>query len=68
MKRVFNVSHYMTRRHKRLVKDKGILSIPNPQFVKILSDIAVDNVKYFYNCDTVSLIMPGMNHYVFGHG
>jgi len=33
------------RKPKRLVEDKGILSIPTPQFGTILSDITVDNVK-----------------------
>ena len=45
VERVFNASNYITCIPKRLVEDKGILSIPNPQCGTILSDITVDNVK-----------------------
>jgi len=31
MERVFKASNYIARKPKRLVEDKGILSIPNPQ-------------------------------------
>ena len=64
VEREFKVSNYIARKPKRLVEDKGLLSMPNPRSGKILSDITVDNVKYFYNSDQVSRIMPGMKHYV----
>ena len=43
--REFRASNSIARHPKRLVEDKGILSLPTHQFGTILLDITVDNVK-----------------------
>jgi len=60
----FHASNYMVRRAKKLVKEKGIQSTPNPRSGKNLPNDIVDNVKEFYCNDRVSRLMPGMKDFV----
>jgi len=50
----------MARKAKRLVQDKGILSLPTQRAGRTLSDRVVDNVNEFCRNDTMSRVMPGM--------
>lgn len=60
----FGVSNYMARSVKRLVREKGILSTPNPKPGKTLDEATTSLVKEFYNSDEVSRIMPGKKDFV----
>lgn len=60
----FNVSNYMARKTKKIVKEKGILSMPNPKSGKVLSKTTVDTVKLFYNDEKISRSMSGKKDYV----
>lgn len=55
----FGVSDYMARAVKKLVKEKGVLSTPNPKPGKTLDTTTVEIVIDFYNCDDISRVMPG---------
>lgn len=55
----FGVSNYMARAVKKLVKEKGILSTPNPKPGRTLNENVAELVKDFYNSDDVSRMMPG---------
>jgi transposase len=55
----FGVSNYMARAVKKLVKENGILSTPNPKPGKTLNENVVELVKDFSNSDDVNRIMPG---------
>lgn len=60
----FGVTNYMARAAKKLVREKGILSTPNPKPGRTLSDVTAESVKDFYNSDEVSRMMPGKKDYV----
>ena len=55
----FGVSNYMARAVKALVKEKGVLSTPNPKPGRTVSENVAESVKDFYNSDEVSRMMPG---------
>jgi hypothetical protein len=55
----FGATEYMARKAKSLVKEKGILSTPNPRAGKTLPQITADRVQTFYHCDEISRVMPG---------
>lgn len=60
----FNVSNRMARKTKVLVKEKGIMSCPEPKVGKMLEQPVVDKVINFYNSDEISRIMPGKKDFV----
>ena len=60
----FGVSDYMARRAKLLVKEKGILSTPDPKPGHVLSKKTTDSVIEFYENDESSRMMPGKKDYV----
>ncbi|CAH0546678.1 unnamed protein product [Brassicogethes aeneus] len=55
----FGVSQYMARAVKKMVKEKGILSTPNPKPGKTVSSDTVTLVTEFYMRDDISRMMPG---------
>lgn len=60
----FKTSNYMARKAKHLVKEKGVMSSPNPRPGKPLSDQVVLDVKSFYQEDDISRAMPGAKDFV----
>lgn len=54
----FRTSDYMARKSKQLVKEKGILSTPNPKPGHSLPLKTVDLIKGFYESDDISRAMP----------
>lgn len=60
----FEATNYMVRKAKKLVKENGILSTPNPKPGKNLSQDTVNSVKDFYNSDQISRNMPGKKDFV----
>jgi len=56
----------MVCRAIELVKQKGILSAPNPRHGHALAVETTDLVQHFYESDEVSRIMPGKKDYVSG--
>lgn len=60
----FGVSRYMAIKAKDLVKEKGILSTPDPKSGHSLAPKTVELVCDFYNSDEVSRVMPGKKDYV----
>lgn len=60
----FNVSNYMARKSKELVKEKGVLSLPDPKPGPSLSPETVDKVRAFYESDDISRVMPGKKDFV----
>lgn len=60
----FGVSNYMARKVKDLVKEKGILSTPNPKPGKMLNNVIAQLVVNFYSEDDVSRMMPGKKDFV----
>ena len=60
----FNITTYMARKVKDLVKAKGILSSPNPKPGKTLNQTTADFVKNFYCSDEISRPMPGKKDFV----
>lgn len=60
----FGATNYMAREVKQLVKEKGIMSTPDPKPGKVLSHTTADLVKAFYNDDEVSRPMPGKKDFV----
>lgn len=57
-------TNFMVRKAKQLVKEKGIMSTPNPKPGKILEAGTVNLVREFYESDNVSRIMPGKKDFV----
>lgn len=55
----FGVSEYMSKAVKKLVKEKGVLSTPNPKPGRTLDENTAQLVNDFYNRDDVSRVMPG---------
>ena len=60
----FGVSNYTARKSKELVKEKGILSTPNPKPGSSLPQETTDLVIQFYESDDVSRVMPGKKDFV----
>jgi len=60
----FGVSTYMARKSKKLVEEKGILSLPDPVRGPSLLQGTVDIVCAFYESDDVSRVMPGKKDFV----
>lgn len=54
----FEASNYMARTSKKLVTEKGILSLPNPKPGKTLNENTAELIKGFYNYE-VSRMMLG---------
>jgi len=54
----------MARKAKQLVKEKGILSTPDPKHGHTLSQTTVDLVCTFYESEDISRMMPGKKDYV----
>ena len=55
----FRVSNYMARAVKKLVKEKGVFSSPNPRPGRPLSDSMIKEITNFYASDEISRLMPG---------
>jgi len=49
----------MARKAKQLVKEKGVMSTPNPKPGRSLPESTVDLVTSFYENDENSRLMPG---------
>ena len=60
----FGVSNFMARKAKQLVREKGILSTPDPKPGSTLPQRTVDLVSDFYESDETSRIMPGKKDFV----
>ena len=60
----FGVSNFMARKAKQLVKDKGVLSSPDPRPGRHVSQETFDNVVGFYENDEHSRCMPGKKDFV----
>ena len=60
----FGASDYMIRKAKDLVKEKGILSTPNPKLGNPLAQHKTELVWKFYESDEVSRMMPRRKDYV----
>ena len=60
----FGVSDYMARKSKQLVRDKGILSSPDPKAGPSLPSETVKLVIDFYESDDISRTMPGKKDFV----
>ena len=58
------MSNYMARKSKELVKEKGILSTPNPKPGSSLPQETTDLVIQFYESDDISRVMPGKKDFV----
>lgn len=54
-----NATNFMVRKAKQLVKEKGILSEPNPKPGKSLPENIIKIVTEFYESDMISRVMPG---------
>ena len=60
----FGVSNYMARKSKKLVEEKGFLSLPGPKPGPSLLPETVDIVRSFYESDDISRVMPGKKDFV----
>ena len=60
----FGVSTYMAPKSKKLVEEKGILSLPDPVRGPSLLQETVDIVCAFYESDDISRVMPGKKDFV----
>ena len=60
----FGATNYMVRKAKELVKQKGVLSTPNPKPGHALAVETTALVQSFYESDEVSRMMPGKKDYV----
>ena len=60
----FGASNFMVRKAKQLVKDKGVLSSPDPQPGHCLAKTTIDHVVAFYESDSSSRMMPGKKDFV----
>ena len=54
----------MARKSKQLVREKGVLSTPNPKPGHSLPLKSVDLIKSFYESDDISRAMPGKKDFV----
>jgi len=60
----FGVSDYCVRNACTLVKDKGILAVPEPKKGKSLSSEILSAVKMFYHDEEYSRQLPGKKDFV----
>ena len=60
----FGVTDYMARKSKQLVKEKGVLSTPDPKPGPSLPASTVKLVAEFYESDEISRTMPGKKDFV----
>ena len=60
----FGVSTYMAQKSKKLVNEKGVLSLPDPKPGPSLLPETVDIVHAFYESDDISRVMPGKKDFV----
>lgn len=60
----FKCSQYMARQAKNLVKEKGILSTPNPHLGKNLHPETTEIVRNFFYSPEISREMPGLKDYI----
>ena len=60
----FGMSNFMARTAKKLVREKGILSTPNPKPSNSITQTKVHLVVSFYESDESSRLMPGMKDFV----
>ena len=59
MQQEFGVSEYLARQSKKLVEERGILSLPGPLHGPSLPSDTVDTVYAFYESYDISCEMPG---------
>ena len=60
----FNTTNFMARQAKELVKEKGVLAMPDLKRGHALTEQTVHLVQSFYRSDEVSRVMPGRKDYV----
>ena len=60
----FGASNYMIRKAKVLVREQGILALPNPKVGKVVPKETENAVREFYLSDKISRQMPGMKDFV----
>ena len=60
----FDVTIYTARLAKKIVKNKGVMSSPNPKAATQLSGDTVILVKTFYYHDDISRVMPGKKDFL----
>ena len=60
----FGVSEYLARQSKKLVEERGILSLPGPSRRPSLPTETVVVVCSFYESDDISRVMPGKKDFV----
>ena len=58
----FSTTTYMARQAKKLVKEQGILALPNTRKTNFPQE-TIDEVVLFYKSEEVSRVMPGKNDY-----
>ena len=58
------MSDYMARKCKQLVRDKGILSNPDPKPGPSLPSEALQLVQSFYQLDEISRVMAGKKDFI----
>ena len=60
----FNVSDYTSRKVKNLVKEKGVMSCPDPKPGKTLDSETAKKVIDLYESEEVSRMMPGKKDFI----
>lgn len=60
----FDATNFMAQQAKELVKNKGVLAIPDLKRGHALAEQTVHLVHSFYQSDEVSRVMPGRKNYV----
>ena len=60
----FGVSEYLARQSKKLVEERGILSLPGPLHGPSLPSETVNTVCTFYESDDISRVMSGKKDFV----
>ena len=60
----FGVAEYLAWQSKKLVEERGILSLPGPPCGPSLPPETVVVVCSFYESDTISRVMPGKKDFV----
>ena len=53
------MTNFMARAAKKLAKEKGVLSTPNPKPDRSVAETIVEHVKKFYESDDISRQMAG---------
>ena len=54
----------MARKSKKLVQEKGVVSLPSPKPGPSLPPETVELVHAFYESDVISRVMPGKKDFV----